>query len=164
MAKPRKHLAKMAKSGDKLFSESWLVQFAALCLRHDRDSGLLQVLLITSRGTKRWVLPKGNPIKGKKPHEVAAFEARQEAGVRGKADRNVLGRYSSVKRFDDGSSRPCVVEVFAIDVEEMVDAFREKGQRELLWVSLSEAARLVDEPELRQILSGMAGRNGTGRR
>ncbi|MEN9850080.1 MAG: hypothetical protein RL128_243, partial [Pseudomonadota bacterium] len=56
-------------------------QYGALCWRMHR--GKVEVLLITSRDTGRWVIPKGWPIDGLAPAQTAAREAWEEAGVEG---------------------------------------------------------------------------------
>lgn len=125
-------------------------QVGALCYKVE-DGGHM-VLLITSRGTGRWVIPKGWPMKKLKPHEAAAIEAQQEAGIRGKIRRKAVGRYTYLKRLEDGRDVPCVVDLFPLEVSGMDDDFKEKGQRAAKWFSAAEAARLVQEPELRSIL------------
>ena len=125
-------------------------QFAALCYRVSK--GKTQVLLITSRDTGRWVIPKGWPISGKKPHEAAAQEAWEEAGVTGKVKPKVLGIYSYSKHMGKGTNKPMVVAVFALKVKKMDDDFPEAGQRRRKWVSPKKAAARVKEPELAKIL------------
>lgn len=78
-------LARLAMVADKLWTGEIRTQYAAICYRRtDDSSGPIEVLLITSRGTGRWVIPKGWPMAKKKPHEVASQEAWEEAGVRGR--------------------------------------------------------------------------------
>jgi 8-oxo-dGTP pyrophosphatase MutT (NUDIX family) len=111
------------------------------------------VLVITSRETHRWVIPKGWPIKGKTSAKSAAQEAFEEAGVTGKADKSPIGSYAYDKRLKNGRLQHVRVTVFALLVEAEAAAFPEVGQREKRWVSLSEAAHLVDEPELMVVLA-----------
>ena len=108
--------------------------------------------MITSRESGRWIIPKGWPMKGKAPHEAAAIEACEEAGVRGKVAKMPVGRYTYLKELDDGKVVPCVVEMFQIEVREVKAAFKEQGQRRLDWVSPDEAARRVREIELKSLL------------
>ena len=54
------------------------MQVSALCHRRDA-SGKTEILLITSRGTGRWILPKGWPIDGL---SGARFRLFQGAGRR----------------------------------------------------------------------------------
>ena len=86
-------------------------QVAALPLRQAKD-GTLEILLVTSRDTGRWIIPKGWPSKRLKDCKVAAREARQEAGVKGKIRREATGSYWYVKRELDGED-PIEVRVFS---------------------------------------------------
>ncbi len=127
-------------------------QFAALPWRRDATGGV-EVLLITSRETRRWVIPKGWPIKGKSSSKSAAQEAFEEAGVTGKLRKRPVGSYAYDKRLKNGRLQHVRVAVFGLQVEAEVDAFPEAGQREKRWVDLIEAAKLVDEPELMVVLA-----------
>ena len=127
-------------------------QFAALPWRRDAR-GRLEVLLITSRETRRWVIPKGWPIKGKSSAKSAAREAFEEAGVTGKLKKKPVGAYAYDKRLKNGRLQRVRVTVFALEVAEEADAFPEAAQREKLWAAPAEAARVVDEPELMVILA-----------
>jgi 8-oxo-dGTP pyrophosphatase MutT (NUDIX family) len=123
-----------------------LCQVAALPLRLD-EYGIEHVLLLTSRETKRWVIPKGWPMKGRKPCEAAAREALEEAGLIGQPSKKPIGTFSYFKRraahFDI-----CRVDVYLLKVEKQLKNWREKDQREIRWCSLNEAAELVQEPGL----------------
>ena len=130
------------------------VQYGALPYAVGSD-GELRILLVTSRGTRRWIIPKGWPMAGKKPHEVAAIEAFEEAGVRGKAKKKPLGYFTYLKTLDNGQRAPCCVQVHLLNVKESCDVFREKGQRQTEWVSCVEAARRVREPELKGLFLSM---------
>jgi 8-oxo-dGTP pyrophosphatase MutT (NUDIX family) len=127
-------------------------QFAALPWRRGAD-GQVEVLLITSRETRRWVIPKGWPIKGKSSAKSAVQEAFEEAGVLGKIRKRPIGSYAYDKRLNNGRLQQVRVAVFALLVESEAELFPEAGQREKHWVSLTEAARLVDEPELMVVLA-----------
>lgn len=126
-------------------------QYAALCYRFHPVHGL-QVLLLTSRETRRWVIPKGWPMKGKKAHAVAEQEAYEEAGVRGKAEKEPFGFYAYVKKRKTGVKVPVRVQVHALQVDEMLETFPERESRSLEWVSCMDAATRVQEPELRNLL------------
>lgn len=130
-------------------------QVAALPMRREED-GSSAVLLLTSRQTRRWVIPKGWPMRGLKDHEAAAVEAREEAGVVGRVRSKSLGTYSYFKRTP---SRFDLVEVsvYRLDVTRQLKKWREKGQRELRWVPAGLAADLVDEPQLAALLRRLAG-------
>ncbi|MEM9636975.1 MAG: NUDIX hydrolase [Pseudomonadota bacterium] len=125
-------------------------QFAALCYRLRK--GKLQVLMITSRGSKRWIVPKGWPMDGRTPAASAVQEAWEEAGVRGQSDGRCLGIFSYSKEAEDLGALPCLAMVYAVQVETLADDYPEAGQRERKWMSRKKAARLVDEPELARIL------------
>lgn len=126
-------------------------QVAALCYRRDVDR--LEILLVTSLETRRWILPKGWPKPGLSAGRVAAEEAWEEAGVRPCAGpARKIGRYRYEKRVGGGIPSPTVVDVFAIEVEALDDAYPEAGRRERRWVSASEAMRTVSDPELRPLL------------
>lgn len=125
-------------------------QFAALCFRH--VDGAPQVLLITSRRRKRWIIPKGWPMDGRSAAQSAAREAWEEAGAEGKASPRCLGVYTYAKRHGTRRGWPCMVAVFPLRVKKLHDKFPERKQRKRKWFSLKEAALKVEEPELRAIL------------
>ncbi len=130
-------------------------QYAALPWRR-RPSGEVEVLLITSRETQRWVLPKGWPMRDRTPWEAAAQEAYEEAGVTGDIRPDPIGAYRYNKRLRDGALQPVRVTVFALEVFVEQLAWPERGQREKLWTSAQDAAARVDEPELKAMLAGFA--------
>lgn len=78
-ARPQTLLGQLAAMPDKLFKQDFRQQYGALCFRFGED-GAVEILLITSRDSGRWIIPKGWPMKKKEPHEAAAVEAWQEAG------------------------------------------------------------------------------------
>ena len=117
-------------------------------------------MLITSRETKRWVLPKGNPIDGLPPHQAAAHEAFEEAGLHGIACPSVLGSYDYRKTRKNGASLMFDVGVFPFAVTSQADEWPEMDERETRWFTLAEAAAAVDEPDLSAlILSFREGQN-----
>ena len=111
------------------------------------------MLLITSRETRRWVIPKGWPIKGMSSAKSAAQEAFEEAGVRGKVHKRPVGVYHYDKRLKNGRMQHVRVAAFAMAVETEAEVYPELGQREKAWVTPTEAAKLVDEPELMVLLA-----------
>jgi predicted phosphate transport protein (TIGR00153 family) len=113
----------------------------------------MRILLITSRETRRWVIPKGNRIKGLASHRAAEYEAFEEAGISGIACPAPLGRYEYRKNRPDGSSRTAQVDVFPLAVTAQAEDWPEQDQRELRWFSVPEAAQAVDEPELKSIIA-----------
>jgi 8-oxo-dGTP pyrophosphatase MutT (NUDIX family) len=109
-------------------------------------------MLVTSRDTKRWVLPKGNLIPGLSPHAAAAHEAEEEAGVRGLACPTPLGAYRYRKTRKSGASLMVDVDVFPILVTREMDEWEEQALRERRWFSLAEAAQVVAEPDLQLLI------------
>ena len=138
-------------------------QVAALPMRRD-DRGRLRVMLVTSRETGRWVVPKGWPMDGLKPWRAAAIEALEEAGAEGAVERGPLGTYDYDKRLSDGSLLPCRVTLYPLHVEELRDRWKERAERKRRWFDPAEAATLVDEPQLSTILEGLAGKRGKAKR
>ncbi len=128
-------------------------QFAVLPFRAKKKDGI-EVMLISSLDTGRWIIPKGWPMDGMRPAEAAAQEAWEEAGLRGRVYDDVLGVYSYDKWLDEELSIPCIVLVFALEVSHSDAAFPEAGKRKLKWMSVKKAAQRVDEPELKHIISG----------
>lgn len=150
--KPRTLLQQLAQMPEKLFSGEFRQQYGALCFRWTSDGNAIEILVITSRDSGRWVIPKGWPMKKKQPHEAAEIEAWQEAGVRGRARKKPAGRYTYLKWLDNGDVAPCIVDVFQIEVTEIEKNFKERGQRELAWLSPEEAAYRVREVELKSLI------------
>jgi 8-oxo-dGTP pyrophosphatase MutT (NUDIX family) len=142
----------MAKS-----RKSPLTQYAALPWRK-KAGGRIEVMLITSRETRRWVIPKGWPITGLAGSETAAQEAVEEAGITGEVWTEPVGGYDYDKRLKNGQLQPVEVEVFPLSVREELDAWPEKGQRERRWFAAGEAAGLVAEPRLAELIREFGGR------
>jgi 8-oxo-dGTP pyrophosphatase MutT (NUDIX family) len=126
-------------------------QYAALCYRVKKKTSDVEVLLLTSRDTGRWVIPKGWPMDGRRSYEVAAREAFEEAGVRGTVENQTLGSYSYPKVLKNGLKVTCKVQVYALEVSEIARNFKEKGERKTDWVSCDEAVKRVHERELRNL-------------
>lgn len=135
-------------------------QVAALCWREAREG--IEILLISSRTTKRWILPKGWPKMGHDGAGTALEEAWEEAGI-GLDDPQPakVGRYSYRKRLAGDVPVHTVVDVYAIHVTSLLDTFPEAGQRERRWFRPEEAAKLVQEPELAALLRRSTGLIGT---
>jgi len=110
-------------------------------------------MLITSRDTKRWVLPKGNHIKGLKSHEAASHEAYEEAGLIGIACPFAIGSYHYQKTRKNGTSRAATVDIFPFSVTTQLEEWPEQDERDVRWFSPADAAAAVDEPDLQTILS-----------
>jgi 8-oxo-dGTP pyrophosphatase MutT (NUDIX family) len=131
------------------------VQYAALPWR--MHGGELQILLITSRRTHRWIIPKGWPMAKCKPAVTAAREAAEEAGVWGEISKRVIGHFSYQKLLRNGEEMPCRVEVFPLKVTREKSAWDEKKSRERRWCSVHEAADAVLEPQLKLVIRRFAG-------
>lgn len=127
-------------------------QVAALCWRPG-DAGP-EVMLITTRRTKRWTPPKGWPMEGRTLAGAAAQEAWEEAGVTGEICENAIGGYSYQRRFRGGElSTPVRVDVFPLEVAEVQKTYPERGQRKRKWMSPRAAAKAVREPELKRLIA-----------
>jgi 8-oxo-dGTP pyrophosphatase MutT (NUDIX family) len=126
-------------------------QYAALPLAREPD-GSRKVMLVTSRETKRWVIPKGWPIKGLKPHDTAGREAYEEAGLVGPVRKRPIGSYTYEKRLKERQTVTCEVEVFLMKVERRLKRWPEKKEREGRWFTLEEAAEAVDEEGLAALI------------
>jgi predicted phosphate transport protein (TIGR00153 family) len=122
----------------------------------DGADASIQILLITSRESKRWVIPKGNPATGVSPHQAAAAEAEEEAGVVGPVCPTPLGSYRYRKRRRNGASLMVDVEVFPLAVSRELEGWKEAGQRERRWFSLSDAADAVEETDLSELIRSFA--------
>src|SRR3712207_2356366 len=105
-------------------------------------------MLVTSRETKRWVIPKGNPIAGLPSYLAAAREAYEEAGVIGTPTDAVIGRFCYDKKRKNGTTRRATVQVYALPVVTQLERWPECEERETAWFARDDAATRVDEPEL----------------
>lgn len=111
----------------------------------------LEVLLVTSRTTRRWVLPKGSIGSRLTPFEAAVVEAYEEAGVGGRIGRTCIGVYGYTKRNEKRHKR-CLVKVFPLRVNSILPEWPERRQRRRQWVSFRIAGDRVQERSLRKIL------------
>jgi 8-oxo-dGTP pyrophosphatase MutT (NUDIX family) len=127
-------------------------QFAVLPWREAVGGGL-EILLVTSRETRRWVIPKGWPMKGLAPNMAASREAYEEAGVEGYPSMTALGAYRYDKRLANGRLQPVDVEVYPLQVAEEHAEWPEMTEREKLWAPQGTAASLVDEPGLQVLIN-----------
>ena len=132
----------------------WKKQVGALPVRTEK-SGALRVLLVTSRETRRLVIPKGWPWPGVKDHKAAAEEAREEAGIRGRIGKKPVGSYTYDKRQANGAV-PVRVKVFLLEVVEELSEWQEKDERERKWLTPAKAAAAVAEPELAELILKIA--------
>ena len=135
------------------------VQYGALPYRHT-EAGGVDILLVPSRGRRRWILPKGAPVEGLAPAEAAAREAFEEAGVRGTVRSEPIGRFTYERRGDeDGRPVACEVAVFPLEVARQHQVWPAVWQRE----TPGEAAALIDDAALNPLLQAFAAGMATGR-
>ncbi|RUW38090.1 MULTISPECIES: NUDIX hydrolase [unclassified Mesorhizobium] len=144
MATAKKNAVRKAKKGERIR------QVAAIPFRLS-EGGNLEILLVTSRTTRRFIVPKGWPMKGKSGRKAAAIEAQEEAGVLGKALKQPAGTYSYWKRMASRFVRVDVV-VYLLEVAEEMADWREAANRQRAWLPVADAALLIDEPELSTLL------------
>ena len=131
------------------------LQYGALPYRVSSGSRA-EFMLVTSRQTRRWVIPKGWPKKGKSPHRLAAREAFEEAGVTGAIGRRSVGSFSYEKRLKNGGLIECEVRVFPLQVKRQSKQWPEMQERRIKWLSASKAAEKVKEPMLGKIIRRLA--------
>jgi hypothetical protein len=134
---------------------SLLIQYGTIAWREEKEAGL-RILLITSRETRRWVVPRGNGITGLGPAGSAAQEAFEEAGIRGLVSKKPLGTYRYDKRRKNGSIVPAEVRLYSLRVLEELTDWPERAERERRWFAPHEAADAVDEPDLQGLLRGFS--------
>jgi len=128
-----------------------LLQVGALVYRHEGSE--IQFLLITSRGTGRWIIPKGWPMRGRALARAALREAYEESGIRGKLDGTSCGRYDYEKHdMAAGANNRLTVEVYSVSYTQQKKKWPEKCERSLAWVSKDEAVERVYEKGLKKIL------------
>jgi 8-oxo-dGTP pyrophosphatase MutT (NUDIX family) len=130
------------------------VQYAALPWRRAR--GEVEILLVTTRRTRRWIVPKGWPIPGCTPAQCAAHEAFEEAGIAGEIAEKPLGSFRYEKRRKSGELLPCKVDVFPLEVLRQRRTWPEKAARSTCWCSPEEALARVREPGLRRVIARFA--------
>lgn len=129
-------------------------QVAAVPVRRDAR-GRIEILLITSSTTKRFLVPKGWPMKGKSGRKAATIEAREEAGVTGTALKQPLGTYGYWKRLSDRFAN-VVVTVYLLPVAEELPEWEQASKRQRAWLRPADAAKLIDEPQLASLVLGLA--------
>jgi 8-oxo-dGTP pyrophosphatase MutT (NUDIX family) len=131
------------------------VQYAALPYRLNRRSRT-EIMLVTSRGTHRWIIPKGWPQRGRTAPDSAAREALEEAGVIGSVGRRSVGSFSYEKRLRNGAVVVCEVRGFPLKVTRQSRQWPEKDQRHIKWLPAKEAAETVQEDKLSEIIHRLA--------
>lgn len=137
-------------------------QYAALPWRL-RD-GEVEILLVTSRRTRRWIIPKGWPMEGCKPTVCAAREAEEEAGVAGEVGKVSIGHFRYNKILRNGAEMPCRVEVFALKVTKERGSWQEEDARQRRWFTVADAAAAVLEPQLKMVIRRFGARAAADKR
>lgn len=130
-------------------------QIAALPMRWTKG-GKFQVLMVTSRDTGRWIMPKGWTMNGKKPWAAAEIEALEEAGALGYIGHEVIGQYTYKKKLGKGLSVTCDVDVYPMVVQRLKSNWKERAERKRKWFSAKGAAKRVSEPALAKLLNSLA--------
>ena len=129
------------------------LQVGALCWRRT-SGGLIKVVLITSRDTGRWVIPKGWPMRNRTDPQAAAREAYEEAGVKGEVADRSIGLFAYDKGLGKAGFMTCTVKVYPLEVRELLRRFPENGQRDVKWFTRDKAADRVGEPDLATLIRG----------
>lgn len=140
MAATRKKEVRKAKKGERIR------QVAAIPYRLN-ERGEIEVMLVTSRTTRRFIVPKGWPMKGKSARKAATIEAQEEAGVLGKTLKEPAGTYTYWKRLSNRFVRVDVI-VYLLTVTEELANWQEAKRRQRAWLAPADAAMLIDEPDL----------------
>ena len=134
------------------------VQYGVLPYRFSQDAAL-EILLVTTRGTRRWIVPKGWPIKGLRPAKSAAREAFEEAGVTGRIAAKPIGFFAYDKLRDEaGGTTICEVKVYPLLVKRQSHVWPESHQRTTQWVEPSRAIAMIKETGLEKIVATFAKR------
>ena len=134
------------------------VQYGALPYRFTPDAAL-EILVVTTRRTRRWIIPKGWPIKGLRPPKAAAREAYEEAGVTGRIGVKPIGTFTYEKALDEaGVEATCEVKVYPLLVKRQFEVFPESEQRMLQWVDPAKAVALIKDAGLKKLVKAFAKR------
>ena len=129
-----------------------LDQVAALPVRLHAE-GFVEVMLITSRESNRWIIPKDWSSPEFDPHEIAARTASEEAGLIGTAGVGPIGHFTYDNRLSNGVVLPCRVAVHLFRVAGQLDRWPERGKREIAWLTSREAARRVCNMQLQRLIA-----------
>jgi 8-oxo-dGTP pyrophosphatase MutT (NUDIX family) len=134
------------------------IQYGALPYRFTPDAAL-EILVVTTRRTRRWIIPKGWPMKGLRPPKAAAREAYEEAGVTGRVGVKSIGTFTYEKALDEaGVEATCEVKVYPLLVKRQLEVFPESEQRMLQWVDPGKAVMLIKDPGLKKLVTAFARR------
>lgn len=117
-------------------------------------TGEIELLLVTSRGTRQWIIPKGWPIEGLTNAESAAREAYEEAGIIGDAEETPVGHFTYEKaRKGEETVSPFSVAVYLLRVDRQLTYWPEASQRSLAWVSRPQALTMIGNPSLAELIA-----------
>jgi uncharacterized protein len=122
----------------------------------DEPDASVEIMLVTSRQTRRWIIPKGNVDHGMSPHAAAAQEAEEEAGARGDIGHDPLGSFTYEKQVVSGLCVAAKVVVFPLSVQEVMNEWKESKWRRRKWFAIDEVADAIQEPGLREIVGRFA--------
>ncbi len=128
-------------------SQGKTIYHQAAAVPFKRDKKGVQVLLITSRKTGRWIIPKGLIEPGDTALFTAMKESTEEAGINGEIIPTVISRYSYPKW--EGL---CQVVVYPLKVFSLLKHYEEENERKRHWFSLDEAIRAVEKDDLKHVL------------
>jgi 8-oxo-dGTP pyrophosphatase MutT (NUDIX family) len=124
-----------------------IVRYAALPIRKSRSG--TEVLLVTTRKRRHWIVPKGRREKQCEAHITAANEALEEAGVVGKIQKQPLVTFSQRRK---RRKRKVIVKVFRLSVRKQLKQWRERGERRLRWLTPKQAANKIRYKPLKAVL------------
>ncbi len=125
--------------------EYWYKQSAVIPYR--KRNGKIEILLITSRNKKRWIIPKGIIEPDLSSQKSAAKEAMEEAGVTGKVEKQIIATYK-YKKWDG----VCEVQVYAMPVKEISNDWEESFRRRK-WIDLNNFKKYVKDKNLIKVLT-----------
>ena len=147
-------LASIAVPGEDLSGLTFLDrvdrQAGALAWRIT-DQRVFEFAIVTSRRTGRWVLPKGSIDKGHTEAEAAAQEAWEEAGVKGAPADVPIALYRT-RKIRPPNVWALEVAIYPIRIAEVLEDWPESDQRERRFVTVDEAAGLLNDMALVDII------------
>ena len=133
------------------------LQVAALPWR--QKGSRIEILLVTSRRTRRLIAPKGWPMTGCTPGRAAEIEAMEEAGAFGTAGPFPLGCFRYEKLLDpppQGGEPVCLpvqVTVFPLRVRLLLPQWKEAAERRRMWIGTREARSVIGDPGLAALVA-----------
>jgi 8-oxo-dGTP pyrophosphatase MutT (NUDIX family) len=116
-------------------------------LPYIQSANKVKLVLITSRKSKNWIVPKGNRILKKSKHATALQEAFEEAGLRGR-----LSEGDEMHFKIKSNGKQVMLILYPMRVEKMLRVWPEKGQRKRVVVNRHKAVKIVGWPNFRRKL------------